>query len=1037
MSNKKSMKLLSQINSKMVKFSVGFNGEQKKPKKSDVSKDNELVKEKSPTTATKAKKKAKQKNKTKAYGLKSLLRDGNEVIVTTFGKGSEMNYERYIIGSNNAVKEITKEQTFDKTELDSRVVNMTFAKSNNHIRPANPLVEKREDLLGVKKPLEEEFFGKTFDDNIHVQMAYQVLDLKKNLLYHSEEAISSLLHMGNVNESNNEFISKIRPNQRVDRDGGHIGFSQENYQTIQELSDRLAPYAIYFDGAITSRKKASSKEKATAFNFMTFKTLSFLRNGATHGNYSIGKNNEQNILFCLGKYQDQFRDTLDHSKEIFQKDYEDRNKKFVENEKKNLTMIFELYPNEDHQKLYEEFYWFSVWKTEKNMGFNLRKVREDLMSYKPNGKLTVQDRLIQNCDDDDNYERGLVSFNQIRSKIYLLYDFALYRYYASHEEDEVEPFVQELRNSLDDKEKEIIYKKHAEQVYEQNRNVFGQIPNIVKKHKKEKATNIHFNEEFHLPDKALQFQDHTSIVSLLYVLSKMIDSKEGNDLFTTWINKFENIKAFAKLLVERGTDGKEIFSSSSLSDISSLEDISNVLASLNLAKNLMQTKPKMKKKNPKNDFPTTSEILCDAINMFKKDDFVRKVRVANGIDQKTGEEKQKTDIVDDYNDYSALLFDTNASNEGKKVRNFLINSVTNSRRFVYLLRHYSPTKCYKLIHNTELVKYVLGREDMPEEQLERYYKAIIKGKGSPSKKIMVDELTRKLQEVDIDTILGYREMLMRAGKDETEEKNSAIALITMYLTICYLIVKGVENTNAIYFIGFSCLDRDLYFKKEIDLEHPEKVENLYLLLTSDSLDKRKYEVEPLAKILTAYKEARKEYINLRNKNNLTSEERKAIQDYESAKDEYHHHQPKKMKKLIHDYEYLESNYELVTKDEVKDSFKNGFYQYRNMVCHFNVVYDFIDHVDGVKNVKSYFTIYTRALQNMLLESTYKEKQVFGDQATFQDYRKDLAEENYSKNFLHTINMPFAYCLARYKNLSIEDLFNDEYEKQDSTEQEKR
>ena len=134
----------------------------------------------------------KKKSSVKAAGMKSILVSENKMYITSFGKGNSAVLE-YEVDNND----------YNQTQLSSKdnsniqlggvnEVNITFSskhgfESGVEINTSNPTHRSGEsspvrgDMLGLKSELEKRFFGKTFDDNIHIQLIYNILDIEKIL----------------------------------------------------------------------------------------------------------------------------------------------------------------------------------------------------------------------------------------------------------------------------------------------------------------------------------------------------------------------------------------------------------------------------------------------------------------------------------------------------------------------------------------------------------------------------------------------------------------------------------------------------------------------------------------------------------------------------------------------------------------------------------------------------------------------------------------------------------------------------------------
>ena len=136
----------------------------------------------------------KKKSSVKAAGMKSILVSENKMYITSFGKGNSavLEYEVDKVDNNNYNKTQLSSKDNSNIELgDVNEVNITFSskrgnESGVEINTSNPTHRSGEsspvrwDMLGLKSELEKRFFGKTFDDNIHIHKLFLYL-FHKNL----------------------------------------------------------------------------------------------------------------------------------------------------------------------------------------------------------------------------------------------------------------------------------------------------------------------------------------------------------------------------------------------------------------------------------------------------------------------------------------------------------------------------------------------------------------------------------------------------------------------------------------------------------------------------------------------------------------------------------------------------------------------------------------------------------------------------------------------------------------------------------------
>ena len=163
----------------------------------------------------------KKKSSVKAAGMKSILVSENKMYITSFGKGNSAVLE-YEVDNNDYNKTQLSSKDNSNIELcDVDEVNITFSskhgfESGVEINTSNPTHRSGEsssvrgDMLGLKSELEKRFFGKTFDDNIHIQLIYNILDIEKILAVYVTNIVYALNNMlGEGDDSNYDFMGYL------------------------------------------------------------------------------------------------------------------------------------------------------------------------------------------------------------------------------------------------------------------------------------------------------------------------------------------------------------------------------------------------------------------------------------------------------------------------------------------------------------------------------------------------------------------------------------------------------------------------------------------------------------------------------------------------------------------------------------------------------------------------------------------------------------------------------------------------------------
>ena len=869
----------------------------------------------------------------KSMGLKAVFKYDDKMLVTTFGKKNDSIVLEESIDKETGEKEAYTEKLTFETKLDD---NKNLSLTPNEYKNTNIVInvtKKDEDFIGMdylgfKPKLEQEFFGKNYNDNIHIQIAYNLLDIKKILELHVGNVIMSLATLQR-NEEAKDLIGILSFEKPFDT------LDEEKQEFNKSFLSKLMPYNMYFDNVFESPKKIndpndSSKKiidendakKVLRKNYNALRMLSLIRQFSVHGSkYST-------ILYSLDGI-DGCRDLYDYSKELFEKDLSNFNKQFIENNKMNffiLAFIFNCMNDREKQKeLFRKYYRFIFYRDNKNLGFNLKTIRE---------------KIIHGVYSEPEKNKDI---SAIRTKLNSLLDFCLLDYYQRNS-GYCEDIVKKLRQSLNEEDKEKVYEEEYLRltkdtrlhINDKCRKIVDEINFATKRKKKFASTNEYIETVSCYP-----------FVLSMYSLSKFLDGKEVNELLTSLINKVENIESLIYSLDEIGrwdgfAEGYELFDSI---------NIQNLKQELMLIKNISSTKRKLKKAKKK-EIKVDQQLFADAINLFKKDNFV-------SVNDKEG--------IGFYS-YMDRFFDEN-NPENKKVKNLILSSIIMNRRFLYLVKYVDPKQCYNINHNEKLLRFVLGEHDekqMPLSQLQRYYSAIKENQSGSDKcenrKLMVDTIVNELMSISIDKLFTFGPTLTTKNMKAIEHQKQ---LVSLYLTTAYLIVKGMVHTNSIYFIAWSMFERDYFYKFDSIIDDRKNPQwNNVLELAKEYQYKKKY----------------------RNKNLIEHN----IKEAESA----------------------------------VDINKNNLYiWYRNKVTHLNLCTMFVDYVSDIGKITSYYDIYNYSLQRWALSETKAHK----DEQYWKKLESDLDNyHTYQRNFLKIINLPFAYNLARYKNLTIADLFNDKY-----------
>lgn len=523
--------------------------------------------------------------------------------------------------------------------------------------------------------------------------------------------------------------------------------------------------------------------------------------------------------------------------------------------------------------------------------------------------------------------------DSVRSKLYKLINFCIFKHY--HEKPEtVDMIVAMLRAYTSEDMKEGFYDAEAKRLWSEYGDMFLSFCDNINRW----VTGEYADEIVRYIDKdAYKSQRSVSYFSkLLYAMCFFLDGKEINDLLTTLINKFDNIASFIETAKRLGLDvGFE-------KNYAFFNKSREYVDELNIVKNISRMrKPSERAKK---------EMYRDALTILgTKDD----------MDEKALNEELDKILERKINPV------TGQEEKGKNpFRNFIANNVIENRRFIYVIKFCNPENVRKLVNNTEVTKFVLKR--MPETQIDRYFESCVEGELNPTTAKKIEKLAAMMKDMNFEEFRHVRQKV-RENSPEAAEKERFKAVIGLYLTVVYLLIKNLVNVNARYVMAFHCLERDsiMYGESVVWYEGGKKKEN-YLKLTAELCQE--------------------------NDNSRSA--------------------------------YLARNKRLreCVRQNIDNARKLGVSNwYRNIVAHLTAIRNSAEFIDKTTKIDSYFALYQYLVQKQI------EKKVPSDNKRFSEVNRYFADLNhwntYVKDMVKALNAPFGYNIPRFKNLSIDALFD--------------
>lgn len=865
----------------------------------------------------------KKKSSVKAAGMKSILVSENKMYITSFGKGNSAVLE-YEVDNNDYNKTQLSSKGSSNIELHGvNEVNITFSskhgfESGVEINTSNPTHRSGEsspvrgDMLGLKSELEKRFFGKTFDDNIHIQLIYNILDIEKilavyvtNIVY----ALNNMLGEGD-DESHDDFMGYLSTfnTYKVFTNPNGSTLSDDKKENIRKSlskfnallkTKRLGYFGL--EEPKTKDTRVSQAYKKRVYHMLAI--VGQIRQSVFHDKSS---KLHEDLYSFIDIIDSEYRETLDY---LVEERLKSINKDFIEGNKVNISLLIDMMKGYEADDIIRLYYDFIVLKSQKNLGFSIKKLREKML-------------------DEYGYRFKDKQYDSVRSKMYKLMDFLLFCNYYRNDVVAGEALVRKLRFSMTDDEKEGIYADEAAKLWGKFRNDFENIADhmngdVIKELGK---ADMDFDEKI-LDSEKKNASDLLYFSKMIYMLTYFLDGKEINDLLTTLISKFDNIKEFLKKMKSSAVDVEcELTAGYKL-----FNDSQRITNELFIVKNIAS----MRK-------PAASAKLTmfrDALTILGIDDNITDDRISEILKLKE---------------------------KGKGIhglRNFITNNVIESSRFVYLIKYANAQKIREVAKNEKVVMFVLG--GIPDTQIERYYKSCVEFPDmNSSLEAKRSELARMIKNISFD---DFKNVKQQAKGRENVAKERAKAVIGLYLTVMYLLVKNLVNVNARYVIAIHCLERDFGLYKEIIPE-----------LASKNL-KNDYRI--LSQTLCELCDDRDESPNLFLKKN------------------------KRLRKCV--------------EVDINNADSSMTRKYRNCIAHLTVVRELKEYIGDIRTVDSYFSIYHYVMQRCITKREDDKKQE--EKIKFED---DLLKNHgYTKDFVKALNSPFGYNIPRFKNLSIEQLFD--------------
>lgn len=880
---------------------------------------------------------SEKKSLAKAAGVKSVFAVDETVYMTSFGRGNDAVLEKKIVDVSQESLN-TENPAYAITDISAVSYSVEGHRGQTVCATAdNPLrhdggYSVQTDMLCLKSTLEKTYFGDTFNDNIHIQLIYNILDIEKILAVYSTNAVYALNNMiADEADESSDLFGNMTTDYTYDE------FQKRKEGIVKPFEDFVHnPRLAYYADAFYEKKGKNSVRRSEKEIYSMLAMLGKLRHWCVHSE----SGEAEYWLYKPDNLDSEFTDVLNT---LYNRSVSEINRGFVDTNKVNIQILQTVCPKTDLISLIRAYYEFLITKKYKNMGFSIKKLREMMFA----------ETVYTSNPDDRLYDKEI---NSVRNKLYQMTDFIICLGYLNEDSSRVDTIVSNLRSSVTDESKEAVYKEEAAYLWDRHKEA---VELIAKSLDGANIKKLQQNK-LEIPDSELEnsfiksAENVSAFTKLIYLLTRFVNGKEINDLLTTLINKFDNIRSFLETMDELGLE--RTFTE----NYSFFEDSKKYLEELVELNSFA--------KSCSFDISAKRIMYRDALDIL-------------GIQAELSEDEIGR-MID-----NILQLDANGERISKNqrengLRNFIASNVIDSNRFKYLVRYGNPKKIRETAKCTPAVKFVL--DGISDSQIQRYYDSFFLEKAAIcSTDKQRKELADKISNISFDWFRDAGSVQKFNAEDKSrnaEIKRKNQAMIRLYLTVMYLMLKNLVNANSRYVIGFHCVERDakLYEKSGLAIEGKISKDRTYLT----------------AAIMRITKDDR-----------APSGEITAECDLSRAANAANRHLRKKRW-----YGQIFNN--------LKQADRNVINEFRNSVCHLNAIRNINTNIEGIGFVKNYFALYHYLIQ----------RHISSKKISFNSFSEEYISnlEKYhtpSEYFIKAYCTPFAYNLVRYKNLTIDGQFD--------------
>jgi hypothetical protein len=746
----------------------------------------------------------------KSHGIKSMFYGNHSLLLTALPNSSD-NSSYFLFSDQGKPLSNLESAPFESVLVKPKTIFVNYLDGERSSSIRNPAYSATDfgpggDRLGLKPFLENAIFGATVDDNVHIQICYNIISIQKELTIQINNVFSLI---NNLNRNSSAELPLAEENSSSTLDFIGTFFYQDTYfselekakstprakrqiDNASQVVNCARHYNQYlsnifcFSSSDYSRFWPSQSALPTPeeYNYNLIRLLSFSRQFLVHSSLAA-TDSEQKSLNISKNLREQAPDLFSFLTDFVSSKAASLNSFFVENSAKNLFLLglldgsvsiqnsLLLVDEEAFKRLCIDYYSFSILKDGKNLGLDLKKVRRYLMSF------YARDLF------DKNYQSGA-------SKTNLLVDFLVFRICKANN-GVVLPFVDMLLSAKScGNSKEEIYRRLAQRIYEEGKTVFDRLFYQIKSGffstNRDKLSS-QLKKYIILPTISLE-QDGFS--SYLFFVSLFLSGKERNVFFNTICHSLDSTKELlnaSKILYASNPQTEPCFK-----DEYALFDAQHITSLISSCKRLYRVSASFAKPNSKN-LIFDDAVLSDAFNLFRRDHFLSFDPYGSKAEEQNG---------------------PRAGNPSQLLFNFMKANVINSTYFSFLCRYFDPRYVRRLMDEKNVVIFALkDMEGKHRGVLAKYCPELSQENGkSSSVDEMAIKLFQKMEFLDFDKV--YADPINRASRQFSSSiseqkkmiKQTNPSILNLYLRIAYGIVKHFVAINSLYLNAFACYERD-------------------------------------------------------------------------------------------------------------------------------------------------------------------------------------------------------------------------------------